>query len=276
MTRACLLGTASTWQKAPFADPSLRIVSLNDAYSMGVPRIDEHYELHPLDQMFFRPKAKKVFRPGELPEGQYIRPEGHLEWLKAQAQTIPVWLKEEPPADWPINAKRFPVEDITAKFGSYWASGPAYMIAHLYERGVRDLHIYGIHLATEAEYREQRPQFEMLLGRLLGPYATMRVEQGVRIWEGKEMVIRLPQEAPILCHGWQYAYERRPVKPGREAQAKYAQAQREYSTLSAKLVTWPRWKSKARELARLDELQAVMRDAQMQARHAQVSAGVGA
>ena len=272
--RVCILGTAPSWTKAPFADPTLRIVSLNDAYSMGVQRVDEFYELHPFDRMWFRPLEKKVLREDEVPRGAYIRPVGHVDWLKTQAATIPVWLKDDPPEGWPVNAQRFPLEDLEAKYGAYWASGPAYILMHLFDRGARDISIYGIHLSTQQEYIEQRPNWEFLLGRLVGAEAKVLEKDGLRIYEGREVVLRMPVEAPILTHGWKYGYEPRPVPVDQSLQEKRAKAQHAYSTLASKLVKWPRWKSKTKQLDELARLKAVMTDADRHARHVRMHAGV--
>lgn len=273
-TRCAIVGTAPTWTRTPFTDPGLRIATLNDAYSLGLPRIDEHYELHPFDRMWFRPKDKTVFRKQEIPEGVYIRPEGHLEWLQRQAATIPVWLKDAPPTDWPANAQRFPVEALEAKYGTYWASGPAYMLMHLYDRGYRDISIYGIHLATAAEYREQRGNLEFLCGRILGAEVRESVAKEIRTYAGRDCTIRLPVEAPILSHGWKYAYDMKPMPVDGPAKQRLVAARQQYSTLAETLVTWPRWKSKRAPLAELGRIRAVIRDAEMQARHLRVQAGV--
>ena len=273
-TRAAIVGTAPTWHRTPFADPGLRVCSLNDAYSLGLPRIDEHYELHPLDRMWFRPKHKTVFLKSEIPSGAYVRPEGHVDWLKQQAATIPIWLKDTPPDDWPANARRFPVEDLESTYGTYWASGPAYMLMHLYDRGYRDISIYGIHLSTQAEYREQRGNLEFLCGRILGAAVRESVTQGLRTYRGRDCQITLPAEAPILSHGWKYAYEPKPVPVDVPAQERLAVARKQYSTLAETLVTWPRWKSKAEQLVELGRLRAVIIDAERQARHLRVQAGV--
>lgn len=275
--RAAIVGTAESWKKTPFRDPSLYICSLNDAYCVQGPagekfeRADEWWELHPFGEMFFRPKAKRKFLPGEIPEGKYVRPEGHLEWLKEQAKTIPVWLQADPPEDWPVNAKRFPVEALEAKYGTYWASGPAYMLMSLYDRGFRDIAIYGIHLATEHEYRKQRPNFEALIRGLIGAEVKERVADGLRYYEGRECVIALPKEAPILQHGWKYAYQPEPQPPDLEAQKRYRQLAKQELKLIQELVNWPRWKGKAEKLAELARVQAEMRDAKQQARHAQIT-----
>ena len=210
-TKAVICGTAETWRMCPWDDPSAHILSLNDAYSLALPRFDEWVELHPLDQMYFRQPNQRVVQAKDIPAGFYVRPAGHLDTLRRMATTIPVWLQQDPPAGWPPNAKRLPIEDLEAKYGAYWASGPAYMLMHLYDRGFRHIEIYGIHLATAAEYREQRSNFEALIGRLLGPQVSMTVKDGKRTYVGETGVtIVLPVASPILQHGWKYAFEPKP------------------------------------------------------------------
>src|SRR6185503_1746112 len=101
----------------------------------------------------------------------YCRPKTHLDWLATQQ--IPVWLHPEyvsqhPAAATWAHAKPFPKAAVEAHFGRYFTSSPGWMIGQALMEGVKELHIYGIHLATEIEYIEQRPNFEMLCGALLG------------------------------------------------------------------------------------------------------------
>lgn len=262
--RWVLVGTANSWIETPWDDPGVRIALLNDGYSMVDPhgnppqRVDEHYDLHPFDRMWFRPKDKRVFKEGEIPEGVFVRPFGHLDWLKEQAKTIPVWLKDDPPQGWPVNAKRFPFEEV-AKFlksrpdqESYIASSPVQMLAHMILRGAEEIQIYGIHLATQREYLLQRPNFEWLLGRA--------EERGIKII--------LPKSCPLLKHSHVYGREQEPARPEAAAMVRMQKAERELSTLTVKVAQMPRWKSKANELAQMARLRAVIKDAQMQARHA--------
>jgi hypothetical protein len=262
--RAIIVGTAPSWKKAPWHDLDCTIVGLNDAYALNLPRIDEWYELHPFDAMWFKPSAQKVVHAKDIPKGAYIRPEGHLQWLRQQATAIPVWLQKEPPADWPVNAARLPIEQIEAEFGQYWASGPAYEIAHLYLRGYRSFEIYGIHLSTEAEYRDQRPQLEMLLGRLLGTKVTESRDEarGLRIYQGAEVRIVLPVESPILQHGWKYAYERKPTAPHNPYADELARTQKQKNALVKALVHCPVGQDKSPMLAELEDLEVIELDCQ--------------
>lgn len=262
--RAAIVGTAPSWKQTPWDDPSLYIVSLNDAYSLGVPRADAWYDTHPINKMWFRPKDKTVLKASDVPAGAYVRPEGHIEWLHEKARTIPVWLQDAPPSDWPANAQRFPIEDVKGLLkarpdqDAYIASSPALILAHLIVQGFTEIHIYGIHLATQGEYIKQRPGFEWLLGKA----------------EAMGVNIVLPPECPLLKHTHVYGYEPEPVAPHAEALQRQQRIQSAINALGQSLITWPRWKSKAKPLAELTRLRAKLRDAQQQARHQMITAGV--
>jgi hypothetical protein len=260
MKRCAIVGTAATWRKTPWSDPGLTIVSLNDAYAMGLPRVDEWYELHPLDKLVFRKMEEKVIHADRIPPGYYIRPEGHVEWLKTQAQTIPVWLQQEPPDDWPVNAARMPIEALEAKYGTYWASGPSFMLMHLYERGFREFQIYGIHLATDYEYREQRPNFEYLMGCLLGPQRTMTTANGLRTYVGNDVTIVLPVDCPLLTHGWKYAYEPKPKPEAMPEHQELKAVRKEKDQLIKALVGPLPVKERQRAYARLQRLEIIEMD----------------
>lgn len=211
--RIAIVGTAGTWAKTPWTDTGLEILSLNDAYRMkGFARADAWYDLHPLDH-FHYPDGNTVLAH-TIPPGYYCRPKNHLKWLASQP--IPVWLAPEyliqhPAAkDWP-SARPFPKAEIEAAYGRYFTSSPAWMIAHALMLGVRELHIYGIHLATESEYIEQRPNFEFLCGSILGRgKRTITTSEGMRRYATADGMLVLPEAAPVLQSDFQYAFEPRP------------------------------------------------------------------
>ncbi len=262
-TRCCIVGTAESWVKTPWDDPDVTIVGLNDAYALGFPRADEWYELHPFHEMWFKPNdGTKVVHAKDVPPGAYIRPEGHVAWLQQQAQQIPVWLQAEPPAGWPANASRLPIEQLEASFGAYWASGPAYELMHLYARGYREFQIYGIHLSTDGERIKQRHNFEFLIGRLLGPHVTETRDEakGLRIYQGAEVRIVLPVESPILSHGWRYAYEKAPEPAPNPYRDELARVRARKAKLVQALVTWPTGADKSQALDELDDLEVAEMD----------------
>jgi hypothetical protein len=220
------------------------------------------FDQHPLSHFFYRPPNQKMVFAEQIPYGYYVRPEGHVEWLKKQSHSIPVFLQETPPAGFGPLARRFPIEEVEAAFGSwqspYWASGPAYMLAWAILQGYTEIHVYGIHLATEAEYREQRPNWEFLLGRFLGLKVDQRTENGVRIYEGNGHKVVLPVSCPILTHGWRYAYQPKP--PDNPLKRELQRVAGEQQQLLAKVAMLPRWKSKGPQLDRLRRLKAIEED----------------
>ena len=226
MKRIAIVGTAGSWKQAPFDNPSVEIWSLNDAYRMdGFRRAERWYDFHPLDKYYFVPMNKQnqpatPIYAHQIPIDQYVRPEGHLDWLATQR--IPVYLhpgyatQHPPAATWP-QAHPFPRVAIEAHFGRYFTSSPAWMLAHAVMEGSKDIEIYGIHLATEHEYIDQRPNFEFLIGCILGSgKRTITVADGLRIYESNDGRVVLPVTSPVLDAKFQYAFEpspRRKLEP---------------------------------------------------------------
>jgi len=195
LRRCAIVGTAQTWTQAPWPDTGIDILSLNDAYLLALrkwgtpslPRATVWFDLHPFHEMRFRPATEKKTSPWEVPTGAYLRPDGHLDWLRTRPH--PVYLHTAPPG-WPT-AQTFPRQEIEAKHGAYFTSTPAWMLVWAIEQGYQEIHIYGIHLSTEWEYIEQRPCFEYWLR-----YA---IDRGIKIV--------LPTRCPLLKSKRIYAYE---------------------------------------------------------------------
>lgn len=252
MRRIAIVGTAGSWMMAPFQDPSVEIWSLNDAYRIpGFARADRWYDFHPLDKYFFVPKAADGTQPvvyaHQIPADRYVRPAEHLDWLATQP--FPKFLHPDhaiqhpPSATWP-NVHAFPKAAIEAHFGRYFTSSPGWMLAHAVLEGVTDIEIYGIHLSTEHEYIEQRPNFEYLIGCVLGA-GPLRVSlvDGRRIYETAHGRIVLPEASPVLSAGFQYAFEpspRKKLEPMRwELQKAQIKLQRRIEALKTATPCWP-------------------------------------
>ena len=190
LRRAAIVGTAATHKLCPWGDPGLDIYGLNDLYVLGMPldNFKGWFDLHPLNHMTFR--SGRAVQESEVQPGQYLRPHGHLEWLKKQP--FPVYLQQAR-QDWP-NSKTFPREELQAKYGKYFSSTPAWMLAWMIEQGYQRIEVYGIHLATQWEYMRQRPNFEWLLGVAMG--------RGIQVL--------VPDRATILKGPFVYAYEAKP------------------------------------------------------------------
>ena len=240
MKRCAIIGTAQSWQLTPWADKTLEIWTLNDGYVLGYPRIDRHYDVHPMHQMNFRPQGQKTVNPDDVPFGSYLRPAGHLEWLRTRP--FPVYLMApQDPARWP-NARVFPMGQILAAFKGAWpyrlqrsgqivdgkdyeVSTPALMLMHAIVEGYDEVHIYGIHLATEWEYVQQRPNMEFLIG-----YAA-----------GKGIKVVLPETTPICKSHFRYAYELKADIPLQELQHKIARVKHAGAIVQQELAALPKW-----------------------------------
>jgi len=217
--RVAIVGTAASWQNTPWTDTGLSIISLNDAYKLpGFVRANAWFDMHPLDRFYHPTPGQQVFAH-QVPSGYYVRPADHLAWLGTQV--VPTYLhpqyREQHPAaaTW-AHARPFPRAEIEDYFGYaagtdekyYSTSSPAWMLALALLQGAREVHVYGIHLSTQREYIEQRPNFESLLGRVLGRgKQRVRVVDGMRHYETADGHVVLPDATPIFRADFQYAFE---------------------------------------------------------------------
>lgn len=272
--RVAIVGTAQSWKRTPWTDTGLHVRSLNDAYRMkGFVRADSWYDFHPLDK-FYYPDTEAIYAH-QVPPGHYVRPVGHLQWMADQV--MPLWLHPEyvtqhpAAANWP-HARAFPKADIEEYFGRYFTSSPGWMIAHALMEGVKELHIYGIHLATEHEYIEQRPNFEYLCGALLGRgKRTITTADGMRRYETSDGILVLPEAAPVLQSDFQYAFDARPrqaLEPLRWEAHKY-QVKRERAINQLRVAPW--WQLTGgikKELLRVEAVSADIQDQIARQEHA--------
>jgi len=266
--RGAIVGTAPTWKLTPWDDQTLDVFSLNDAYVLkGFGRATAWFDLHALPEMIFRPRKERVVKPADAPVGGYLRPEGHLEWLKSRP--FPVYLHscaeakcaENPqcghtPYPFPKwdNARPFPFQAVTAAYGSYFSSTPAWILAWMMAEGYTETHIYGVHLATEWEYIHQKPNMEFLIGVALG----------------KGVQFTIPEKSTLLKGKHQYALEPKPELGLEHVQRKIERIKGEGAQLQASLSRM-RWRlGRAKDIReRLEVLDLELADAKMEYGHIQ-------
>jgi hypothetical protein len=263
LKRCAIVGTAQSWKQTPWHDATLEVWCLNDAYLIGVPKADRWYDLHPLHQMHFRGGSELVVSAKEVPVGSYVRPQGHLDWLRSRP--IPVYLAEARP-DFPTS-KAFPTQAVLDYFAPYWpmrlqrdgsitagkdyeVSTPSWMLMQAIMEGYQEIHIYGIHLATQWEYLQQRPNFEFLLG----------------IAAGKGIKIVLPQSTPICRGAYRYAFDPKIDLPVQAAELEIAKIKEAGLVLRRELETlpWHAWQRKKAIAARLQYWDVALLDAKAQ------------
>jgi hypothetical protein len=211
--RCCIIGTAPTYKAVPWNDPTLEMWGLNDSWLLNFPRADRWYDIHPFGQFFYRDPAQPKIDAADVPAGTYIRPKGHLEWLAKQS--IPVYIQAADPRV--PRGIVFPKAEIEARFGPWFDSTPSWMLGHALLEGYTEIHVYGIHLATEAEYVKQKPNFCYLLGLARGLGATVIVAK----------------DAPLLKSSHQYAFQPDPATPIIAAQRDVMRLKRERQRIAA-------------------------------------------
>lgn len=246
--RIAIIGTAPTWRDAPWDDPTIEFWCLNDFHLLNPPRADVWFDLHPLDKMFFRGAGKKI-QGHDVPAGFFLRPAGHLEWLRKQQ--IPVYVQDAAALGSP-SARTFPREAIVKRFGPNFASSPAWMVALAMMEGATEIYIYGIHLATEWEYQKQKPNLTFLMG----------------IAAGLGIALHLPKGCPLLAESHQYGYEVDPEVPKVAAQRRL-QALEAQKAATVKHAPKRRWyqRKDANTASRLSWLDAQIVDAKLGVQH---------
>ena len=166
------------------------LVGLNELYRyMPVERFDLWMELHPWADL----DAEK---PDEIPPPW----PKHVDVLRqgftghepmAKGFPLPVYLLKHR-ADTPMGTAypKQAVEDDIGPWGEYKTSTPAWMMGLAIAAGFQKIHVYGVDMATDTEYANQRPCCEFLLG----------------VAVGRGIEVHLPNESDLLHSFGQYAW----------------------------------------------------------------------
>ena len=152
-----ILGTAFTFHKAPFQDPSWQLWACNTGEP---PRWDRWFDLH----------------SDEIIDGNV----GHRDWLAAQ--TKPVYLQKK--SDSIPNALAYPLEAMKAKYGDwFFTSSIAYMMAMAIEEGATEIGLWGVEMADASEYVHQKigVRFFIQVARMAGIKVTVPPESEIMV-----------------------------------------------------------------------------------------------
>ncbi len=179
--KVALVGFAESWKEAPFQDPTVEVWGLNELWKY-VPRWDRWFELHDADTLGVTKR--------DLSEGEQKR---HLEWLANQPAHKPIYMQAPfvKSGQFP-GATEYPLESMSALFGRYFTSTIGYMLALAIAEGYTWIGLYGIDLASDIEYAQQRPNAEYFVG----------------LARGKGITIEIPKSSALLKAGHLYGYEK--------------------------------------------------------------------
>lgn len=174
--KIAIVGTAPQWDAAPFDNPDWEIWGLLGVATMGK-RLTRLYELH---------KAE-VARP--LIESP---PHAGKYWDVARALGKNFITQ----ADFPETpeATRFDFKAHLDKYGPYFASTAAWMLADAIDQEPEEIAIYGVNMAHESEYGYQKPSCTFMIG-----YA-----------KAKGIKVSVPTSSELLFVPFQYGIENPP------------------------------------------------------------------
>lgn len=133
--RIAILGTApSSLKYAPFNDPSWEIWACSPGVIPHLKRCDEFFELHRWGQEWLTDDYRK-----------YLGSCKHPVWMINPLPEVPT-------------SRAYPKAEMLREFGPHWfTSTPAWMLALAIVQKPAEIGIYGIDMATNSEYAEQRP-----------------------------------------------------------------------------------------------------------------------
>lgn len=242
--RCLIAGTAPSVKLVPWDDPTLEMWLLNDMHLMNMPRADKWFDIHPFEAFYFKDPRKKL-NAADVSAGTFVRPMGHIEWLGKQS--IPVYIQKPDPRV--PRGIVFPRAEIEAKYGTWFDSTPAWMLGMAMLEGYTEVHIYGIHLATEWEYQKQKANMTYLIG----------------LARGMGITVNVPEASPLLRPTHRYAFEPDPAIPVTQAQRELQKVQAQYQAVSTQAAQVPWWKPQARRAAQDQALRvkALVMDAQL-------------
>lgn len=171
-----------------FNDPDFEIWGLNQLY-MVFPHLPK------FATRWFQIHNKQAYN-------QAVRDHNHHAWLAAPTwvdpQTgqrfpvehpLPVYMQEQIP-DVPSSVP-FPVAAIMRRLGDYFTNSISWMLALAICEGFEAIHIYGVDMAQDEEYSEQRPSCEYFIG----------------LARGKGIDVFIPAHSDLCKTMWLYPFE---------------------------------------------------------------------
>ena len=151
--------------KDPDMKKKLTINGYAETTRMMSPLDNADYEHWGLNELYLLIPMQNVTRWFEIhaPSGNLHnsrRNPRHRKWL--QEAKIPIYMPKKI-EDIPMSIP-YPIEEIKSIFGDYFTNSISYMIAlGLYE-GFSHIEVYGVDMALNKEYREQKPSCEWFMG----------------------------------------------------------------------------------------------------------------
>ena len=146
--KVAIIGFSSSHEEAPWQDPTWEKWGMaNDPYWAQMSRLFEMHELEDLEE-----------RNGGLPPN-YIDDRLKGAW-------VPLYMQRK----YFEHVIPFPVE-----IEEYYASSVAYIMALAVHEGAEEIGLWGIDMAADTEYHEQKPNMEYFIGKARGKGITVYI-----------------------------------------------------------------------------------------------------
>lgn len=192
--KIAIVGCSDTKTLAPYGDPTWDIWAMNNSF-VHTRRHTKWFEIHPIKFENGTYWRRDLIRPGIFKWVNNFRGQDMRDYMQSLANLdCPIWMQQQ----WECIPKsvRYPIEEITAKFGRYFTNSVSYMIAMAIKEisdsgGKGEIGCWGVDMATQTEYGPQRPSCEFFLG----------------IAAGLGIPITLPPQADLLKTRFLYGFE---------------------------------------------------------------------
>lgn len=154
---------------APFNEPDIEIWGLNRVHQQEwFTRTDRMFQLHPI---------KYLQKSIGISDGD----RDHYEWL-CKKHDFPLYCqkayKEFP------SAIEYPIKKMRAKYGDFYTSTLAYMMALALDEGYTHYELYGFDMEADTEYKYQRDSAEYFIGWAEGLGHSVLIPQNCSLLQG--------------------------------------------------------------------------------------------
>ena len=165
-SKVCIVGFADGHRaSAPFDDPDMEMWGINRLHAVLPDKTwDRWFEIHDLEKFYADDAEHQTFlKNAKFPV--YIRRQDH-----------------RVAKEWGLNAEAFPHTELVDRFAPYFTNTVSWLIALAIVMDFEEIHIYGVDMAQDtlqhAEYRQQRPSCEWLIGYAQGKGITVVMPPG--------------------------------------------------------------------------------------------------
>jgi hypothetical protein len=140
---------------------------------LNAPWDDAEWEIWGLNALYKFPDMKRATRWFDI----HLRKEIHAERVaQYQSWNIPVYMQEVA-ADIPTSVA-YPKAEVEARFGTdYFTNSISWMLALALHEGFESIHIYGVDMSQDDEYKWQRPNLEFWIGIAKGMGVDVHVTE---------------------------------------------------------------------------------------------------